>query len=196
MIGRLRGIILQKQPPQLLLDVNGVGYEIYAPMTTFYQLPALQESVELLTHLVVREDAHQLYGFLLAHERELFRALIKISGIGPKVALSILSGIAADEFVRSIQENNADRLTAIPGVGKKTAERLVIELRSALSQWQTDLSISGGLEETSDHRQEAMSALTALGYKPAEAKRAVSNIYKSNYTSEELIRLALQQMVK
>ena len=193
MIGRLRGIILQKQAPLLLIDVAGVGYEVFAPMSTFYHLPELQQEVQLLTHLVVREDAQILYGFLQARERELFRALIKISGIGPKVALSILSGIAPDDFVHCIQCNDTARLTNIPGIGKKTAERLMVELRNNLSQWEEHTAAESTVN--SGCLQEAISALTALGYKANEAKRAITRIYKTDYSSEELIRLALQQMV-
>jgi len=192
MIGQLRGIIIKKQAPLLVIDVNGVGYEVFAPMSTFYHLPELQNEVQLVTHLVVREDAQVLYGFLQERERELFRALIKVSGIGPKVALSILSGMAPDEFVLCVQSDDILRLTHIPGIGKKTAERLIVELRNRLSQWQENAeqqSIPGN-----QCLQEAIGALTALGYKNTEAKRAVTRIYKTNHSSEELIRLALQQM--
>lgn len=192
MIGRLKGKILQKQAPLLLIDVSGVGYEVFAPMSTFYHLPGVDEEVQLLTHMVVREDAQLLYGFLQERERELFRALIKVSGIGPKVALSILSGIAPDEFVKCVQCDDAARLTNIPGIGKKTAERLIVELRNTLSQWEEN----NGTQSTAEggSLQEAISALTALGYKANEAKRAVTRIYKNDHSSEELIRLALQQM--
>lgn len=192
MIGWLRGIILKKQAPLLLVDVNGLGYEVFAPMSTFYHLPALQQEVQLLTHLVVREDAQILYGFLQERERALFRALIKVSGVGPKVALSILSGITSDDFVQCVQWDDSARLTNIPGIGKKTAERLIVELRSALSQWEPTTTSDS---DNGSCLQEAVSALTALGYKANEAKRVITRIYKTDYSSEELIRLALQQMV-
>ncbi|MCB1827410.1 MAG: Holliday junction branch migration protein RuvA [Coxiellaceae bacterium] len=193
MIGQLRGLILKKQAPLLLIDVNGVGYEVFSPMSTFYHLPELQQEVQLLTHLIVREDAQTLYGFLQERERELFRALIKVSGIGAKVALSILSGMAPNEFVLCVQSDDATRLTQIPGIGKKTAERLIVELRNTLSQWEQSTTLDNRSENNC--LQEAISALTALGYKANEAKRAITKIYKNDHSSEELIRLALQQMV-
>lgn len=193
MIGQLRGIILQKKAPLLLIDVSGIGYEVFAPMSTFYHLPEIHTEIQLLTHLVVREDAQILYGFLQERERTLFRALIKVSGIGPKVALSILSGITPDDFVQCIQCNDAGRLTGIPGIGKKTAERLVVELRNSLSQWEA--SAASNTTSQNNSLEEAVSALTTLGYKAKEAKDAITRIYKTNYSSEELIRLALQKMV-
>ena len=195
MIGFLRGIIVNKQPPILILDVNGVGYEIHAPMSTFYHLPDLLQSVSLLTHLIVREDAHLLYGFYQSEERDLFRALIKVNGVGPKLALSILSGISIQEFVQCVQDNDVSRLVLIPGIGKKTAERLIIETRDTLANWtSTDLAITN---ITSEQRyvQDAVSALTALGYKPNEAQRAIKQVQQQGRNSEELIRLALQSMV-
>jgi len=194
MIGRLRGIILEKQPPLLVVDVTGIGYEVFAPMSTFYNLPDCQQEVQLFTHLVVREDAQILYGFKEEHERRLFRSLIKVNGVGPKVALSILSGIEPDQFVLCIRDNDASRLTGIPGIGKKTAERLIVELRSSLEQWESKQTTANG-STNNDSFQEAISALSALGYKSNEAKRAITQIYESKYSSEELIRLALQQMV-
>lgn len=193
MIGSLRGIIIKKQAPLVLIDVGGIGYEVFAPMSTFYHLPELQKEVQLLTHFIVREDAQTLYGFFDEKERELFRALIKVSGIGAKVALSILSGMSVNEFVLCVQSDDATRLTQIPGIGKKTAERLIVELRNTLSQWEE----ASYQTETSHNTQlqEAIGALTALGYKNNEAKRAVNRIYKPDHSSEELIRLALQQMV-
>ena len=138
MIGRLKGILLSKQPPTLLLDVNGVGYEVDAPMSTFYQLPAVNQEIVLHTHLVVREDVQQLCGFISETERSMFRSLIKINGVGPKLAISILSAISADDFARCIQDSNTTTLVRLPGVGKKTAERLVIEMRDKLKDWQID----------------------------------------------------------
>jgi len=195
-IGRIRGIILEKQPPQLVVDIAGIGYEIFAPMSTFYKLPDCQEAVQLFTHLVVREDAHILYGFYEERERRLFRSLIKVNGIGPKAALSILSGIEPDQFVLCIHDGDADRLICIPGIGKKTAERLIVELRNSLSQWESAQTPTNTTQANGNNTlQESISALSALGYKPNEARRAITQVYDSKYTSEELIRLALQHMV-
>jgi len=193
MIGSLRGIIIKKQAPLVIIDVGGIGYEVFSPMSTFYHLPECQYEIQLLTHLVVREDAQILYGFLNEHERELFRALIKVSGIGPKVALSILSGMSPNEFILCVQSDDATQLTRIPGVGKKTAERLIVELRHNLDQWQDNTNQA--TTHDNDCLQEAISALTTLGYKNSEAKRVVNRIFEPNYSSEELIRLALQNMV-
>lgn len=202
MIGQLRGTILEKQPPQLLLDVNGVAYEIDAPMNTFYRLPDVGQEVVLFTHLVIREDAHHLYGFYAREERSLFRALIKVNGVGPKLGLTILSSVEPGEFVRSIVNNDSANLVRLPGIGKKTAERLIIEMRDALSTWQTALPAGHELNQavqksgtTNRNIQDAISALIALGYKPTEASRAVSKIEDSNLSSEELIRRALREMV-
>lgn len=204
MIGRLKGIVLEKKAPDLLLDVNGVGYELQAPMSTFYQLPATGQGVLLHTHLVVREDAHLLFGFFAQQERALFRALIKVSGVGPKVALAILSGVTADEFVRLVRQDDDTALTRIPGIGKKTAERLLLEMRDRLKDWQAP----DGTGDLVDARQpqsganavseDAETALIALGYKPAEAARMIVRTLKDNPTlerSEEIIRLALKGMV-
>ena len=195
MIGRLTGMIIEKKPPQLILDVHGVGYEVTAPMSTFYQLPDLQQITTLLTHLVVREDAQLLYGFYSEQERSLFRALIKVNGVGPKLALTILSGIEADQFVQSIHENNTTALIKIPGVGKKTAERLIVEMRDSLSKWQATPA-SMALSSNQQAQQDAISALTALGYKSVDASKMVKTVNKSEFSSEQLIRLALQNMVK
>ena len=147
MIGRLRGILLEKQPPQLLLDLNGICYELQAPMSTFYRLPEIGQSITLYTHLIVREDAHLLYGFSQEHERTLFRTLIKVSGVGPKSALTILSGIEADAFVRCVMDNDVASLSPLPGIGKKTAERLVVEMRDRLADWQMPISGNLGLNK-------------------------------------------------
>ncbi len=200
MIGQLRGIIIAKQPPYLVVDVSGVGYELKAPMSTFYQLPNLNQTVTLLTHLIVREDVQELYAFYQQRERNLFRALIKVNGVGPKLALTILSGIEPDQFVRCIQNKDTSSLTAIPGIGKKTAERLIVETRDALNKWQAhhDPIHAGGdsrqnaLEQT---LEDAVSALIALGYKPNDAKRCVDKIYQPELSSEQLIRQALKQMI-
>lgn len=201
MIGRLRGKILEKNPPLLLLDVSGVGYEISAPMTTFYNLPELNQEVSLFTHMIVREDAQLLYGFHSERERSLFRALIKVNGVGPKLALTILSGIEADSFVRCVREGDASSLISIPGIGKKTAERLIIETRDALANWQTyndNLAMNSELKLTGEDQvmHDAMSALITLGYKPNEAKKAVTQVHIPGINNEELIRLSLKQMVK
>jgi len=202
MIGRLKGILLAKQPPTLLLDVNGVGYEVDAPMSTFYQLPDIEQEVVLHTHLVVREDVQQLCGFISETERSMFRSLIKINGVGPKLALSILSAISADDFARCIQNNDTTTLVRLPGVGKKTAERLVIEMRDKLKDWQTDSvssdKLSGGMidvQHKSNPVEEAVSALIALGYKPPQASRMVSQIDSTDLSSEDVIRDALKASI-
>ncbi len=198
MIGFLRGIILKKQPPLLILDVQGVGYEVEAPMTTFYALPDVKNEVEIFTHLVVRDDAHLLFGFATENERHLFRALIKVNGVGAKMALTILSGIEADEFALCIQNNDADRLTKLPGVGKKTAERLIIEMRDKLDGLPTTSSTrsSNSPSIKNDPVNEAVSALIGLGYKPPEASRFVLAVANDDMSSEELIREALKNSVK
>ncbi len=201
MIGRIYGKIIDKQPPQLLVDVQGVGYDIASPMSTFYQLPNLGEVVTLHTHLVVREDAQLLYGFASLTERSLFRTLIKISGVGPKMALTILSGMNANEFIICVQENDVAALVRLPGVGKKTAERLIIELRDKLKDFQTDSDQAGGQHITSVKAvnlplDDAISALTALGYKPTDAEKMVRAIDTTNLHAEDIIRLSLQAAVK
>lgn len=202
MIGRLKGTLLTKQPPTLLLDVNGVGYEIDAPMSTFYQLPEVNQDIVLHTHLVVREDVQQLCGFISETERSMFRSLIKINGVGPKLALSILSAISADDFARCIQDSDTTTLVRLPGVGKKTAERLVIEMRDKLKDWQVD-SLSKAktqtgmidIQHSADPVEEAVSALIALGYKPPQASRMVSQIDSHDLSSEEIIRDALKASI-
>lgn len=199
MIGFLRGIIIKKQPPLLLLDVQGVGYEVEAPMTTFYALPEVKEEVEIFTHLVVRDDAHLLFGFATENERHLFRTLIKVNGVGAKMGLTILSGIEADEFAQCVQNNDAARLTKLPGVGKKTAERLIIEMRDRLDGLPTTTVTRSNDDSpsiNSDPVNEAVSALIGLGYKPPEASRFVLAIAIDGMSSEELIREALKNSVK
>lgn len=201
MIGRLTGILLEKQPPHLLLDVNGVGYELDAPMSTFYQLPSTGEKVSLFTHLVVREDAWLLCGFASQAERRMFRDLIKVNGVGAKLALAILSGINADEFARCIQEGDSTSLVRLPGVGKKTAERLIIEMRDRLKDWESEgMPISTiantAVGQANDPGRDAVSALVSLGYKPQEASRMVSIVSHDEVeSSEELIRAALKAAV-
>ncbi len=200
MIGRLRGTLALKQPPLLLVDVSGVGYEVEAPMSTFYQLPALGEAVVLHTHLVVRDDAHLLFGFASESERRLFRTLIKVNGVGAKLTLAILSGISADEFARSVQDNDTAALVRLPGVGKKTAERLIVEMRDRLADWEGGVTFSGvspaSVQQTTDETRDAISALISLGYKPPEASRLVSKVETEGLSSEEIIRAALKQAVK
>jgi Holliday junction DNA helicase RuvA len=200
MIGQLRGIILEKQPPQLLLDVNGVGYEIDAPMNTFYQLPDIGQEITLHTHFIVREDAHHLYGFYSRDERALFRTLLKVNGVGPRLALTILSGIDANEFIRCVINNDINSLIRLPGVGKKTAERLIIEIRDKVSNL-TSSNIPTEIVATKNSNgrhqitQDAVAALIALGYKPQEASRAVSKVDEEKMTSEEIIRKALREIM-
>lgn len=191
MIAQLTGTLIEKNPPFLLLDVNGVGYELFATMHTFYQLPECGQRVRLMTHLIIREDAHTLYGFHSHHERALFRTLIKVNGVGPKLALSILSGIEPDAFARCVHDNNITALVRIPGVGKKTAERLLVEMRDKVAEWETGAS-TVGQAPVSD---EAVSALLALGYKPKEAEQAVKHVYQPDKPAEQLIRDALKAMV-
>jgi Holliday junction DNA helicase RuvA len=195
MIGFLRGILAHKAPPLLLLDVHGVGYEIEAPMTTFYNLPAVGSEVKLHTHLVVREDAHSLFGFSSEADRTLFRSLIKVSGVGPKLALTLLSGLSAEQFQRAIRENDAHALVRLPGVGKKTAERLIIEMRDRLPEFGGEAPFDMGISLTpagNSPKQEAISALCALGYKPQDAAKMVQNIGSEDKRCEDIIRLALQ----
>ena len=198
MIGFLRGKVLKKQPPLLLLDVQGVGYEIEAPMTTFYALPEVNDDVEIFTHLIVRDDAHLLFGFASEDERHLFRTLIKVNGVGAKMALTILSGIEADEFALCIQNNDAARLTKLPGVGKKTAERLIVEMRDRLDAMPeaNNRPVNNSMPPEDDPVNEAVSALIALGYKPPEASRYVLAVASEDMSSEELIRQALKNSVK
>lgn len=200
MIGRLTGVLISKQPPMLLLDVNGVGYEIDAPMSTFYQLPAAGERVTLHTHLVVREDAWLLCGFASEPERRMFRDLIKVNGVGAKLALAILSGISAEDFAHCVQEGDTSSLVRLPGVGKKTAERLIIEMRDRLKNWSDDGFVSQPSLATAEGGgvpagREAISALVALGYKPQEASRMVGAVKQDGASSEELIRAALKSAV-
>ena len=196
MIGRLRGIILEKQAPDLVLDVQGVGYEVAAPMSTFINLPAINEEVSLFTHLVVREDAQLLYGFSTTRERLLFRSLLKVNGVGAKLALTILSGSDVDDFSRSVQEGDAASLTRLPGVGKKTAERLIIEMRDRLK----DISGAMGLKpvvseaaKLAGAKDEASDALVSLGYKPAEAEKMIRGLDTDGLNTEQIIKLALQR---
>lgn len=201
MIGQLRGTILEKQPPQLVVEVQGVGYEVDAPMSTFYALPDVGANVTLLTHMVVREDAHLLYGFITREERTLFKTLLKVNGVGPRLALTILSSISPELFVQSVLNNDTASLVRMPGVGKKTAERLVIEMRDKLDTWTQKPVLAGegavvAKESVTRHRvlQDAIAALVSLGYKAPEANRMVTKLDDGQATSEALIRRALQEM--
>ena len=196
MIGRLRGIIIEKQAPDLVLDVGGIGYEVAAPMSTFCNLPALEQEVMLYTHLVVREDAQLLYGFATIRERLLFRSLLKVNGVGAKLALTILSGSDVDDFARSVQEGDAASLTRLPGVGKKTAERLIIEMRDRLKEVSGAMGLKINTSEASilaGAKDEAIEALVTLGYKSVEADKMIRLVGGENLSTAELIRQALQQ---
>ena len=199
MIGRIAGRLCEKHPPSLLVDVNGVAYEIEAPMTTFYDLPEAGDPVTLHTHLVVREDAHQLFGFIRRSDRDVFRLLIKVNGVGAKLALAILSGLSTSELAVSIQAGDTARLSRLPGIGKKTAERLVIELRDRLTTGSPEVSAAADEPAPTvpqDHVGEAVSALVALGLKPPEASRRVLAVESEGLAAEEIVRLALKSLVK
>lgn len=200
MIGRLRGRIVSRQPPFLLLEVNGVGYEIEAPMSTFYVLPEGDAEVTLHTHLSVREDAHVLYGFAREADRTLFRALLKVSGVGGKMALGVLSGMTAEEFSQAVQAGDLAALTRLPGVGKKTAERLVVEMRDKLDKIGILPTGGGGVvgpaTAPTGADQDAVSALVVLGYRPPEASRMVSKVFEEGMDTESIIKAALQGTVK
>ncbi len=194
MIGRLKGLLLEKQPPAILIDVQGVGYELEASMSTFYNLPECGETILLHTHMVVREDAQLLYGFISLAERLMFRTLIKISGVGPKLALTILSGMSTEDFSRCILEGDSKALTQLPGVGKKTAERLVVELKDRIEK---DVSIKSPgspekIERQASPVNDAVSALISLGYKAQQASQMIRAMDVDGKSTEEIIRLALQ----
>lgn len=196
MIGYLKGILLDKRPPTLVLDVNGVGYELDAPMTTFYDLPAPGEAVTVHTHMVVREDAQLLFAFSDAPQRNVFRSLLKVSGIGPRVALAILSTLSTREFFSAVTDNDVARLTRVPGIGRKTAERLMVEMRDRVLKQIEDSgeSSSAAVEQRDNPVEDAVGALIALGYKAPEASRAIRDIDAGGLSSEDLIRQALRQL--
>lgn len=197
MIGRLRGTLLEKQAPVIVLDVGGVGYKLLAPMTTFYQLPDIGKDVSLYTHLVVREDSMSLYGFMQKQELNLFQTLIKISGVGPKLALTVLSGIDPNAFVEYIIDGDTTNLARLPGIGKKTAQRLVVEMRDKLKDWEiTGGTKIGTFSVKNTPIQDSISALVALGYKPQDANKVVAKYKDKDLPSEEIIRLALKDMSK
>ncbi|MGQ7244823.1 Holliday junction branch migration protein RuvA [Salinicola sp. V024] len=199
MIGRLHGTLLEKHPPWIVIDVQGVGYELETSMTTLVSLPGAGEAVRLYTHLSVREDAHLLYGFSHDEERQLFRALIKVNGVGPKLALAILSGMDTDEFIHCVMEGDSKALTKLPGVGKKTADRLIVEMRDRFPHWQEGQASLLGSENAAtmtpaDPLADAEAALVTLGYKPTEASRMLSALDKTLPT-EALIKAALSRQL-
>ncbi len=199
MIGFLKGRLMAQKPPMLLLDVQGVGYELDAPMSTFYGLPETGSEVMLYTHLAIREDAHSLYGFLSELERSLFRSLIKVNGVGAKLALAILSGLTVEEFQKAVEYQDTGRLVKVPGIGKKTAERLIIELRDRVADLPGRSFISaGGVVSVIPESpvDDAVAALVALGFRPQDAALLVRKVEGAAHTSQELIRLALQASSK
>ncbi len=207
MIGRLRGIIAEKQAPDLLIEVGGVGYEVQLPLTSFYTLPAIGQEAVIYTHFVVREDAQLLYGFANPTERSLFRQLIKANGIGPKMALTILSGLTASQFVRCVQHDDISTLVKLPGVGKKTAERLLVEMRDKLKDWGLSIAtpVTDHLVLNDDEvhnfelkespEADAISALISLGYSQSQAALAVKKVFKADFSSEQLMKAALKSMI-
>jgi Holliday junction DNA helicase RuvA len=201
MIGFLKGRLAMKQPPTLMLDVNGVGYELEAPMSTFYGLPSVGEPVALFTHLVVREDAHILFGFGTDAERRLFRGLLKVSGVGPKIALGVLSGASAEDFLRIVEAEDVAMLTRIPGIGRKTAERIIIEMRDSVQKLSMPSlagasPLPGMAQPPQSPQSEAFSALIALGYKPPEVTRLLKSADEPGLSTTEIIRRALKSAVK
>jgi Holliday junction DNA helicase RuvA len=207
LIGRLRGNVAEKQPPHLLLDVNGIGYEVQLPMTSFYQLPDIGQDATIYTHFVVREDAQLLYGFASKIERQLFREVIKANGVGPKLGLAILSGMSAGQFVHCVMQSDTTSLVKLPGIGLKTAERLIIELKDRLKNFTLamdtpatdampiDSSVAGTFVETIDPTDDAISALISLGYKSAQATKTVNKVFLPEMSSEALIKAALKSML-
>ncbi|WP_456371979.1 Holliday junction branch migration protein RuvA [Thiolapillus sp.] len=200
MIGLLRGRVLVKQPPSLLLEVNGVGYELEAPMSTFYDLPDGDQEVVLYTHMMVRDDTHSLFGFIRESDRTLFRSLLKVNGVGGKMALAILSGMSTDEFSLYVQSGDVKALCRLPGVGKKTAERLIMEMRDRLDKTGAETAVvppaAGATSGRASADGDAVSALVALGYKATEAARMVAAVFDKDMDTETVIRLALQGKAK
>ncbi|MCR8914077.1 Holliday junction branch migration protein RuvA [Marinobacter panjinensis] len=207
MIGRIRGILIEKSPAQALVECAGLGYEVDIPYTTFFNLPETGDELVLHTHFVVREDAQSLYGFSSRLDRDLFRLLIKVNGVGPKLAAGILSGLDANQFIRCVEARDANALVKLPGVGKKTAERLLIEMTDRIGQLEGQFTpgspnatvstgASGAGGAMGHHpAEEAEAALIALGYKPQEATKAISKVAEDGMSSQELIRLALRNMI-
>lgn len=204
MIGRIRGLLIEKLPPEVVIEAQGVGYEIQLPMTSFYQLPDVGQEATVYTHFVVREDAQLLFGFADKNERRLFRELIKVNGVGPKLALTILSGMSAQQFIQCVSHDDVSGLVKLPGVGKKTAERLLVEMRDRLKNLSDlppvdlPMAATSGTETTfvvqSDVREEALSAMLALGYKAPQASKTLDKVFKEGMSSEELIRDALRSL--
>ncbi len=204
MIGQIRGILIDKQPPEILVEVGGITYEIQVPMSSLYQLPEIGQELVLYTHFVVREDAQLLYGFYDTKGKAMFRSLIRVNGVGPKLALGILSGMEADEFARTVRNNDITSMVNMPGIGKKTAERLIVEMRDRLGDWDTvDAAVSGAdasnlASSIGAASRDAETALISLGYKPQRAAQAIAQVLRQSpdiSDSEALIRLALKSMV-
>jgi len=205
LIGQLRGKIIAKQAPELVIECGGVGYEVTMPMTSFYSLPELEQEAVIFTHFIVREDAQLLYGFANKVERKLFRLLIKASGIGPKLALAILSGMSAEQFVSCVAHDDVSTIVKIPGVGKKTAERLLIEMRDRIKDWQSEpvamqpdaIQNVVDFEQTviNDAKGDALNALVSLGYSQSQADKAIKAVFSQDKSSEDLIRDALKSML-
>ena len=194
MIGRITGVLIEMRPPQLIVDCNGVGYEIEAPMTTIWALPEINQKVSLYTHLTVREDAHLLYGFVTESERALFRSLLRVNGVGTKMALVILSGMDANAFAECVHAGDTARLTALPGIGKKTAERLIIEMRDRVERIDSAVTLPSKVANPRlvDAAADAIAGLIALGYKPHEASRFVHGLDTEGMKSEDIIRVVLK----
>ena len=201
MIGQILGKLIGKNPPEILVEVSGLTYEIQVPMSTIYYLPELGKDVRLHTHFVVREDAQILYGFYDSKDKDMFRSLIRVNGVGPKMALGILSSMDVDDFVRTVQHNDLGAMTRMPGIGKKTAERLIIEMRDKLSDWETPDKSNNKVDERSNPTsvtKDAEIAMVNLGYKPQQAAQAIAHVLRDNpeiIDSEQLIRLSLKSMV-
>jgi len=194
MIAWLSGVLMNKLPPMILLNVNGVGYELEAPLSTFYELPAVNEQLSLYVHMVVREDAQLLFGFSSQQQRDLFRSLIKVNGVGPKVALAVLSTMSAQELLQCMAQEDYAQLTKVPGIGKKTAQRLVVEMKDRLEKEFADVALeAASADRPSDNRQDAIAALESLGFKSADASRVVRGL-ANDLSSEELIRQALRTL--
>lgn len=200
MIGQIEGTIIEKNPPEILVEVAGITYEILVPMSTLYQLPELGELVRLHTHFSVREDAQTLYGFFDAETKKMFRSLVRVNGVGPKMALGILSGMSVEDFVQAVRNNDSEAMVRMPGIGKKTAERLMIEMRDKMIEWGSDNNVGSDLssQTKSSFTKDAEIAMINLGYKPQQAARAIAQVLKVNpeiNDSEELIRFSLKSMI-
>ena len=200
MIGQIEGTIIEKNPPEILVEVAGITYEILVPMSTLYQLPESGELVRLHTHFSVREDAQTLYGFFDAETKKMFRSLVRVNGVGPKMALGILSGMSVEDFVQAVRNNDSEAMVRMPGIGKKTAERLMIEMRDKMIEWGSDDDVGSDLssQTKTSFTKDAEIAMINLGYKPQQAARAIAQVLKVNpeiNDSEELIRFSLKSMI-